>query len=203
MAPSPLDSPLRIAGGTSALPRVPQSNQCPAGPRAGSPPGGRGAQTGKGPCPRAAALNLLPSGRRRPQTGLGVLAADSSISAPKSGKILQGSQTLKGLPTPWRFPEPAGSPSLTVSPPSLPVQCTPWTLTLQGPSSSTTLRDAPPTKFLRAPQGPQTLLGPLECPNSTGSPMEPQISQSLPPSDPSGHCWGPQTLLGTPTPQSP
>lgn len=184
--PEPAPLPPGFAGGTSGLPRV--SHSPTAVPRAGVP--SWGLTRGRG---SAQALNLLLSGGSdpRPQTGLGVLAAHSSINTPRPGKILQKTQTLKGLPMPGRFPEPAGSPKIIVCP-----QCA-GSLHPLGPDPAGSfrhhnLRDVLPTKFLRALQGPQTLLGPLECPNTTRSPMEPQIPQSLPSSEPSGvprPCW--------------
>lgn len=55
-------------GHLSAAPWESQSQQCP---RAGVPSWGPGARTGKRPCPRVAALNLLPSEGGDPRPGWG------------------------------------------------------------------------------------------------------------------------------------
>lgn len=162
---------------------APWESQCHRCPRAGVPSWGPRGSDGEGALPQSGCPEPAACGREATPDRAGALAADSSTNSPKPGEILQKSQTLRGLPTPGRFPEPAGSPNLMVSPQSA------GSLHALDPDPAGSFkhhnphRDALPTKFFRAPQGSQTLLGSLECPNTTRSPMEPQISQSLPPSE--------------------
>lgn len=154
-----------------------------------------GAQTGKGPCPRAAepaAFRTKVTPDRAGGAGSGFL-----YKHPQTWQDPPGIPDSEGSPNPTEVPRTCWVPQPHCVPPSLPAHCTPWTLTLQGPSSTTTLRDAPPTKFLRALQGPQTLLGPRECPNTTKSlwnPKYPRVSPHQTPQATAGvprPCWVP------------
>lgn len=112
--PEPARLPPRFAGGCQGCHSV--SHSATSVPRAGVPSWGPWGSDGEGALPQSGCPE--PSGGRRPQSGLGALAADSSINTPQHGKVLQKSQTLKGLSTPGRLPEPAGSPKIIVSPQS-------------------------------------------------------------------------------------
>lgn len=118
VAPSPLDSRRGLQGARQGCHSHSVSHGATSVPRAGVPSWGPWGSDGEGALPQSGCPEPAAFRREATPERAGGAGSRFSVNTPQPGKILQKSQTLKGLPTPRRFPDPAGSPKIIVSPQS-------------------------------------------------------------------------------------